>query len=139
MKALGLDVGERRIGLAVGELATALAVPAGVIKRLGKDDYYQAVIDAAKERGCDTLVVGMPLSMNGNRGPQAVSIQEFVDGLAKRTSMTIETWDERLTSVEADRRLRAVGARAKPVGTQDTMAATIMLQAFLDARREPAS
>jgi putative Holliday junction resolvase len=134
MKALGLDVGERRIGLAAGDSSSGLAVPAGVIVRKGGEADFAAVIDAAEDRQADTVVVGMPLSMNGRRGPQAEVTQEFVNALADRTALTIRTWDERLTSVEADRRLRERGGTRK-VGAQDAMAAAIMLQAFMDAER----
>jgi putative Holliday junction resolvase len=134
MKALGLDVGERRIGLAAGDSSSGLAVPAGVIVRKGGEADFAAVTDAAEDRQADTVVVGMPLSMNGRRGPQAEVTQEFVNALADRTALTIRTWDERLTSVEADRRLRERGGTRK-VGAQDAMAAAIMLQAFMDAER----
>ena len=134
MKALGLDVGERRIGLAAGDSSSGLAVPAGVIVRKGGEADFAAVIDAAEDRQADTFVVGMPLSMNGRRGPQAEVTQEFVNALADRTALTIRTWDERLTSVEADRRLRERGG-TKKVGAQDAVAAAIMLQAFMDAER----
>ncbi len=135
MRALGLDVGEHRIGLAAGDSSSGLAFPAGVIARKGDQTDFAAVIEAAEDRQADTLVVGMPLSMNGRRGPQAAVTQEFADALADRTTLDIQTWDERLTSVEADRRLRERGG-TKKVGEQDAMAAAIMLQAFLDAKRK---
>ena len=138
MRALGLDVGERRIGLAMGDSETGLALPAGVIERKGGDGDYEAVIAAAAKRDGDTLVVGMPLSMSGARGPQAVVAQAFADALAERTSMSVCTWDERLTSVEADRLLRGAGRGGKRKGVQDAVAASIMLQAFLDARKHKA-
>jgi putative Holliday junction resolvase len=134
MRALGLDVGDRRIGLAIGDSETGLALPAGAIERDGGDGDYEAVIAAATKRDSDTLVVGMPLSMSGARGPQAVVAQAFADALAERTSMNVCTWDERLTSVEADRLLRDAGRGGKRKGVQDAVAASIMLQAFLDAR-----
>lgn len=139
MRALGLDVGERRIGLAAGDSAAGLAVPAGFVERRGDERDYEAVILAAKERDSDTVVVGMPLSMNGRRGPQADATQDFIDALVERTSLNVRTWDERLTSVEADHRLRGAGPGAKRKGAQDSMAASIMLQAFMDAERLRAS
>lgn len=140
---IGLDVGERRIGVAVADFQASVAVPVSVIERVGGSADYDAVLEHASSREADTLVVGMPVSMNGRLGPQARSVQAFVDDLKARTALPVVTWDERLTSVEADRRLHEArgskGRRGRPARgggpARDSMAAAIILQAYLDARR----
>ena len=145
MRVLGLDVGEKRIGLAFCDTESGVAVPAGVIHRAGTPDDLDAVVTQATSRGVDLLVVGMPWSLNGRAGPQAQLVAAFIEALQQRTSLPVTEWDERFTSVEADRRLREAasqprsGGRRKsqskpPPGTQDAMAAAIMLQAYLDAQ-----
>ncbi len=140
---IGLDVGERRIGVAVADLQGGVAIPVSVIQRVGGSADYDTVLEHASSREAETLVVGMPVSMNGRMGPQARSVQAFVDELKARTAMPVVTWDERLTSVEADRRLNEVresrggrGRSARGSGpARDSVAAAIVLQAYLDARR----
>ena len=134
-----MDVGERRIGLAVGDTESRLAVPAGAIERRETAEDIDQVLTAAASRNVDTLVVGMPWSLSGHAGPQAQHTLAFVETMRQHTSLPVETWDERFTSVDADQRLRQAqpqgrGRGAKPSGgVQDAMAATIMLQAYLDA------
>lgn len=140
MRALGLDVGEKRIGLAVGDTETTLAVPADAVVRDGTAQDFTRVLGQALAHGTDALVVGMPWSLDGRSGPQAKVVATFVKQLRELTRLPVATWDERLTSVEADHRLRGVqskgrGKNAKPpAGAQDSVAASIMLQAYLDAQ-----
>ena len=141
---LGLDVGERRIGVAVSDPEGAVAVPVDVIQRMGGGADWDAVLQRARARDVDTVVVGMPLSMNGRLGPQARAVSAFVKALKSATGLEVVTWDERLTSVEADRRLREAAPERRrgpsfrpPKGSQDAVAAALILQAYLDAR--PAS
>ncbi len=142
-RALGIDVGDRRIGVAVSDPQGTMAIPVGVIHRVGGSPDWEALLEHARSREVESLVVGMPLSLNGRRGPQALKVLAFVEALKKLTDLPVVTWDERLTSVEADRRLREVPGRgrggrgpARPGKvTQDALAAAIMLQAYLDAQR----
>ena len=147
MRALGLDVGERRIGLAVGDTETALAVPVGAVDRQGTPDDLRQVLEHAASREADILVVGMPWSLNGHAGPQAKLVGAFVQALQEATPLPVVTWDERFTSVEADRllrqgadtgRRRSKGARL-PKGVQDAVASAVMLQSYLDAQRSQES
>ena len=109
--------------------------------RDGTAQDFRRVLDQALAHDADTLVVGMPWSLDGRSGPQAKLVAAFVKQLKELTELPVATWDERLTSVEADRRLR--GGRSKgrgkdakpPAGAQDAVAASIMLQAYLDAQR----
>ena len=141
MHAIGLDFGERRIGVASGDTDSSLAVPVGAIDRTALDADIGAIIAMAEERGVGMLVVGLPLSMSGKPGPQAERTEAFVVALRERTSLEVETIDERLTSVEAERRIRDVprGRRSSrervAKGAIDAAAAAVILQAWLDRRR----
>lgn len=131
----------------MGDSESRVAVPIGILDRTGSDLDWRAVLDEAESHGAETLVVGMPLSMNGRMGPQAESVDAFVTRLRSHTIMPIVTMDERLTTVEAARLMRegsgqqgrgqqgrAKGKRA-PKGAIDAAAAAVILQAWLDAQR----
>ena len=137
MRALALDVGERRIGVASGDTDTSVAVPAGVIENTS--DAAANVLREAQARDADVVVVGMPYSMSGRVGPQAEVVQEFIRGLEAR-GLAVETVDERLSSAEAERALagsrpRGRGRRRQEKGAVDAAAAVVILQAWLDGRR----
>ena len=137
MRALGLDVGERRIGVASGDTDSGIAVPAGVIENT--PEAAQDVLREARERDAQVVVVGMPYSMSGRVGPQALAVQEFVRGL-QEAGLAVETVDERLSSAEAERALTAGrtqgrGRRRPEKGEVDAAAAVVILQAWLDANR----
>lgn len=137
MRVLGLDVGERRIGIASGDTDTGIAVPAGVIENSPK-----ATEDVAREahaRDAGVVVVGMPYSMSGRVGPQALAVQEFVRGL-QEAGLVVETVDERLSSAEAERalaggRTQGRGRRRPEKEAVDAAAAVVILQAWLDGKR----
>jgi putative Holliday junction resolvase len=133
-------VGERRIGVASGDTESHIAVPVGAVDRAQTADEFARILELAAEREVETIVVGIPLSMNGRVGPQAEQTQVFIDALALRTPLAIETVDERLTSVAAERRIRESaapgrGKRPRPdKGAIDAGAAVLILQTWLDAR-----
>jgi putative Holliday junction resolvase len=138
-----LDVGERRIGVAVGAVEDGLAVPVKVIDRNLVVNLWETIANYITSRDVDVVVVGMPLSLDGTMGPQAQETTAFVDELKSKISVPVETWDERYSSVEADRLLRVAsgGRNSRKRGTelrrtaQDAVAASIMLQSYLDAKR----
>lgn len=137
MRALGLDVGERRIGVASGDTDTGIAVPTGVIENT--PEATQDVVREAHARDAEVVVVGMPYSMSGRVGPQALAVQEFVRGL-QEAGLAVETVDERLSSAEAERalaggRTQGRGRRRPEKGEVDAAAAVVILQAWLDANR----
>ena len=137
MRALGLDVGERRIGVASGDTDSGIAVPAGVIENSPKAT--EDVVQEAHARDAGIVVVGMPYSMSGRMGPQALVVQEFVRGL-QEVGLAVETVDERLSSAEAERalaggRTRGRGRRRPEKGTVDAASAVVILQAWLDGKR----
>ena len=135
-RILGLDVGERRIGVAVSTPEGGLAVPLRVLERSEESADLRAIVELAGAENATTIVVGHPISLDGSRGAQARSIEAFARSLAETSGLAVELADERLTSAQAKRgrnqSSRSQRARRAPV---DDLAAAIILQAYLDRRR----
>lgn len=130
---LALDVGEVRIGVAVSDPDRALALPAGTIAVRGAPQDLKAVAALVREHGATEVVVGHPLSLSGERGPAAHRAEEFAAGLRAVLDVPVHLQDERLTTVEAERGLRAAGASGREArGAVDQAAATLILRAFLE-------
>jgi putative Holliday junction resolvase len=133
---LGLDLGARRIGMAISDPGTDIAFPAGHLLRkdLAKD--LEALRALADERGISRIVVGLPLHMDGRRGKAAEAARAFAESLAKATDLPVDTFDERLTTVEAERALRGAPAakRKRRKEVIDSMAATLILRTYLESR-----
>ena len=137
MRILGLDVGERRIGVAISDPDQRLAVPLRVIDRKGEDG-LAAIADLARREEVGTVVVGLPVTMEGAVGAQAESVEHYAAALRAHTNAEVVLYDERLSSVEADRQLRAAGLNSRAAKERrDAVAASIVLQAYLDSRRAP--
>lgn len=137
MRAVGLDLGERRIGVAVSDGAGRLAVGHEVLRRGGdRASDHAAVAAVVAETGAGCVVVGLPVSMDGREGPAAQRVREEVGALRRTLSVPVEVVDERLTTVTASRALAAagVGERGKR-GVIDQVAAAVILQAWLDTNR----
>jgi putative Holliday junction resolvase len=135
---MGLDVGDRRVGVALSDAMQVLATPATVITRLSRDEDSQRLARLANERSVAGLVVGHPLNADGSAGPQARRTARYGHRLANALALPVVLWDEYGSSQEAARRLAAAGRRAE--GTPlDAEAAAIILQDYLDARRASAS
>jgi putative Holliday junction resolvase len=137
VKALGLDLGGRRIGVAVSDRAGALATPWTVIERSGDERADHAALAAlVAEAGADRVVVGLPLSLDGTYGPAARAVRQEAAALARALPVPVEMADERLTTVTAGRALRDTGRAARRRRkVVDQAAAAVMLQAWLDGRR----
>jgi putative Holliday junction resolvase len=134
MRIIGLDLGERRIGVAAADDRTLVAVPLTTIQATG--DPIAAIAKLAEEQNADELVVGLPLTMTGAMGPQAQLTMQVVEALQRRVALPVHTWDERLTTAQAGRSTsKSRTSRKAPAGNRDAIAATILLQAFIDARR----
>ncbi|HUI05888.1 MAG TPA: Holliday junction resolvase RuvX [Verrucomicrobiae bacterium] len=132
MRILALDYGNKRIGLAISDETGTIAQPVGYAT-----GGVTEVLRVATERGAGKIVVGLPRRLDGTASEQTERTQEFIDALKRATTMTVESWDERLTSVQAERVLlegdvRRVERRQK----RDQLAATILLQSYLDAQQE---
>ncbi len=142
MRILALDVGERRIGVAAADEATRVALPVTVVERREPSADVEAIGRLLREQGAATVVVGLPISMNGSLGPQAEQVKAFAEELSSHIAVPIEYWDERLSTVEADRRLRGIAPGGRQTdrkkqadkGRRDALAAAIVLQAYLDHR-----
>jgi putative holliday junction resolvase len=127
---IGLDVGDRRIGVAVSRLGT-MAMPLEVVSRDGSE--LDRIAALSGEHEADAIVAGMPFSMDGSLKPQAHKVQAFLDELSQRVETPILTVDERLTTAQADRMLIAADRRSKDrKRVVDQVAATLILQAYLD-------
>lgn len=137
MRALGIDLGSKRIGVALSDSAGTMATPYEVVTRSGSREVDHRRIRAlAEEAGAECLVVGLPLSLDGSVGHAAQSALDEADELAAATGLPVEMWDERLTTVSADRDLMAMAMKADARRlVVDKVAASIMLQAWLDRRR----
>jgi putative holliday junction resolvase len=132
---VGIDPGERRVGVAAADLETRFARPVEVIDRRSVDA-VKRIIDLVRELGADLIVVGRPTGLSGDSGPAVAAQQQFVAELIGATSVEVREYDERFTSTVAERALRAAGKNAKEMKAQrDSVAAQIMLQDYLDATR----
>jgi len=136
MRALGIDLGSKRIGIAVSDRSGTIASPLTMIPRSGsvKRDHEQ-IRKLVIEEEAELLVVGLPLNMNGSVGPAAKAAVAEADALATVVGVPVITFDERRTTVTADRALIEAGisarARRKLV---DKVAAAVLLQTWLDSR-----
>jgi putative Holliday junction resolvase len=140
MRVLGLDLGSKRIGLAISDSEGDFAFPAGTLKSAGRKADVAAVAELIEEREIGQVVIGLPRHMDGRAGPEADAALAFAKALHKATGLEVETIDERWTSVEAERVLKQQGKRSKKVRQEvDAVAASIILRTFLDLQRNRAA
>ena len=134
-RALGVDLGSKRIGVALS--ASTIATPYEVVQRSGdKVRDHRRIADLVDEAGAEVVVVGLPLSLDGTVGPAAQRVLDEIDVMETTLTAPIETWDERLSTVTAEQSLRAQDlkgpARRRVV---DMVAAAVILQSWMDARQ----
>lgn len=136
MKSLGIDHGEARIGLALSDDLGMLAHPLETIAVKEVPDFVARIAQIAEREKVTTLVIGMPRNMDGTYGPAAEKVRAFAEKLrAKIPGCTVRFWDERLTSVAAQRALHAVGKNVKKGrAVIDQVAAQMILQGWLDSQ-----
>jgi putative holliday junction resolvase len=136
MRALGLDLGAKRIGVAVSDRSGTIASPLLVLQRSGRVSHDHRTIAAlVAEEEAELVVVGLPLSMSGEMGRAAKAAVAEAEALATVVGVPVETSDERLTTVTADRVLMEANMRADARRkVVDKVAAAVMLQAWLDRR-----
>lgn len=137
MRALGIDLGSRRIGIAVSDRSGTVATPLRVLPRSGSVARDHAAIAAlVTEEEAQIVVVGLPLNMNGTTGPAARAAAAEATALATVVDVPVTTFDERRTTVTADAALREARMRAEARRrVVDKVAAAVMLQSWLDAGR----
>src|SRR5579862_4211812 len=135
-RLMGLDVGDRRIGVAVSDALGLTAQPVLTLVRSNRKQDLKSLMRLLRKYGCEAIVVGNPLYMSGDQSPQAAKTQAFAEMLREETGLPVHLWDERLTTTEAHRHLHAAGvAGSENRGVVDQVAAVLILQGFLDARR----
>ncbi len=137
MRVVGVDLGSRRIGVALSDRSGKVATPYDVLARSGQAAAdHAALARLVEEVGAERVIVGLPLSLDGSTGPAAQEVLTVAEAMARVLPVPVETYDERLTTVTADRSLVAMKvkrtARRRMV---DKVAASVMLQSWLDGRR----
>jgi putative Holliday junction resolvase len=139
MRTLGLDIGDKRIGVAISDPDEILASPLATIARDTDDKAVVAILDIIEKHQVQKIVVGLPYSMDGNLGVQANKVMAFVSMLSERSSVEIKTRDERLSTVAAGRLLAEAGTRGKTARLRaDAAAAAFVLQGYLDSLKTSA-
>ena len=137
-RILGLDVGGRRIGVAISDELGVIASPVGFVRR-GPGELDE-VRDLIVRYDAVQLVTGLPVGLSGREGPQAAEVRTFAEAAAAAVALPLAYWDERLTSAMAERTLIAAGSRRTKRREQiDAVAAAIILQGYLDHRRSQKS
>lgn len=135
---LGLDPGERRIGVAMAVPGGSMALPLAVLDATG--DWQAALAELVAEHGVAGIVVGLPVSLSGSEGAAAGRAREFAAAVAERLGLPVHLVDERLSTVAAERALAEAGARGRRAkGAVDRSAAAVILQTWLDSRAGSAS
>lgn len=134
-RVLGLDVGDARIGVAISDGARRMAVPLGTV-RTGAPADLRAIAELVREHGVTLVVVGHPLLLSGEAGERAHQAERFAAAIGEALGVPVRLQDERLSTVEAERVLRQSGTSGRDRRrTIDRSAATVILQAWLDADR----
>src|SRR5262245_28608525 len=127
MRFMGIDPGARRVGLALGDDETCFASPHKTLARVDDASMLREILAEAEANEVESLVLGLPLRMNGLEGPEARRARALADALTRRGKLPVVLWDERLTTISAERQLRGVGKRGeKKKAVLDQVAATVL-------------
>ncbi|EKD79232.1 MAG: hypothetical protein ACD_41C00126G0001 [uncultured bacterium] len=130
MKCLALDYGKTRVGLALGDTGTKVAVGKGVLEGLSQNKLITKIKAIVNLEHIDRVIIGLPLNLQGEPTLMTNEVQRFVEKLRNHITIPVQTFDERLTSVMADRLLQEDPSRSH---LQDQVAAQIILQNYLDS------
>jgi putative holliday junction resolvase len=134
MRILALDHGTRRTGVAISDELKIIAQPLEYIPAEPFADFLGRLKEILREKEVELVLVGMPRNMDGSYGPAALKVREFVAALRDAVTVPVQTWDERMTSVQAQRFLIQAGVRReKRKEKVDKTAAAILLQSYLDS------
>jgi putative Holliday junction resolvase len=135
MRILGLDHGTKRIGVALSDELGMIAQPLEFIPAHPEDDVFVRLKELIERNHVSEIIVGMPRNMNGTMGPAAEKAQVFIGQIKDHFDTPVRDWDERLTTVQAQRVLISAGTRrSKRKEKVDKMAAAILLQSYLDSK-----
>ena len=136
MRAMAIDYGDRRIGLAVSDLLGMLAGEAWTMEEWDMERAAKRIAQEAKARDVGTLVLGLPKNMDGSEGPRAEKSRAFAALLERDSGLPVVLWDERRSSIEAHAILHAVGKKEKlHRRTVDAVAASLILEGYLGRQR----
>ena len=136
MRILGVDFGEKRIGLALSDQLGLTAQGLETLMNKGKKQVLEEFSRICRNQGVGEIVVGLPINMNGSLGPKAKEVLGWVPELESAVGIPVKTWDERLTSREAQRLMIEEGlSRKKQKKNSDRLAAMLVLQGYLETRR----
>lgn len=137
MKILAVDLGKARTGLAISDVGERLASPVGTLTEYNEERLLSKIVDISKEQRAEMIVVGHPKNMDGTRGESARRAEDVAAKLESLTGLPTRLWDERMTTVSAIGYLNQTDVRGKKrKQVVDTVAATIILQDFLDSRKK---
>ena len=139
MRILGLDAGERRVGIAISDPTGTVARPLRTLVRGSREEDFAAIAATVAEHDVGLVVVGQPLSLDGTEGPQARRVARYALALAVHLPVPVVSWDERFTTAAAKEILRQnrgkkKGRRARAVGEVDAIAAAVILQSYLNSQ-----
>jgi len=133
MRSLGLDIGDKRIGVALSDPGGILASPLTIINRTDDAVDIESIVNIINQQQVGQIIVGLPRSMDGSIGRQAEKVESFAQKLSSQTDVPIEFRDERLTTVLAKRLIQSIGKKKSlKKARDDAMAAALILQAYLD-------
>ncbi|MFC2006693.1 Holliday junction resolvase RuvX [Chloroflexota bacterium] len=134
---MGLDIGDKRIGMALSDPRGILATPLTIIERSDERKSMETIISIVNQYEIGRIIVGLPLSMDGSIGQQAEKVKTFVRELSNQINVPVEFMDERLTTVSAKRLMQeTVTRRTREKARDDAIAAALILQSYLDERTE---
>ena len=134
MKLLAIDHGNKRMGIAASDPLGMMAHPLEFIPSEPFDEFLIRLKEILAERETEQIIVGMPRNMDGSIGPQALKVEDFVAVLKKSVTVSVRTWDERLTTVMAEDKLREAGVSVRDAKKKvDVSAAAVMLQDYMDS------
>ena len=140
MRIMGLDFGSKTVGVAISDPLFITAQGIEIIRRKDENKLRQTLArieELIQEYEVEEIVLGLPKNMNDTAGPRAVITMEFKEKLERRTGLMVHTWDERLTTVAADKAMMEAGIRRENRKEYvDKIAASLILQGYLDSRRE---
>jgi len=139
VRVLGLDVGERRVGIAISDPTGTVVRPLQTLVRGSREEDFAAIAALVAERDVGLVVVGLPLSLDGTEGPQARRVVRYAEALAAHLPIRLISWDERFTTVAAEEILRRNRKKrerryARTGGELDAVAAAVILQSYLDSQ-----
>jgi len=134
---MGLDIGDKRIGIALSDPQGWLASPSEVVLRESDAAALTKISELIQRHEVKRIVVGLPRSMDGSLNQQAIKVQAFAEELSRRIAVPVEFWDERLSTVAANRLMIDVGTKkGDKKSKRDAISSALVLQAYLDSRQK---